>query len=168
MGFLLSHWRSFPCQCVVLENGYPQGEKNSASWCNRSTNRATKNFPCSQARQLSGFWFGRLPTPMMPLSLLNTSSICQRPRYKFKMSSAFMLKRFAVVNRLTYSAYSSVSGRNFFCRLDALVRSFFFESSIASLLFRMAQRRPLISWPSTGERNQTFQSPCPPASRVRR
>ena len=141
---------------------------NSASWCNLSTRRATKSFPCNQARALSGFCFGRFPNPMMLLSLLKTSSICQRSRYRFKMPSAFREKRFVVVNRLTYSACSKVSGRSSLCCLDALIRRFFFASSMASLLLRMAQRRPLIRAPFIGERNQTFQSPYVPAPRVRR
>jgi len=79
-----------------------------------STSKLVNNFPCNQARQLSGSFFGRCPSPIIDFIRLNASSICQRHRYSCRIAFRFH-DRGSVVHRKKYSAASKDSADTVFC-----------------------------------------------------
>src|SRR5260370_16462426 len=119
----------FPATCSgAASNSYPQGENFFAAPIMRSTSKLVNNFPCNQARQLSGSFLGRCPSPIIDFIRLNASSICHRHRYSCRI--VFRVHdRGSVVHRKKYPAASRDSSDTAFCFLLASCFSFFPPSS---------------------------------------
>ena len=95
----------------------------------------------------------------MPFRRLNTNSICHRPLYKDNKLLPLNLYLFTVVNSVTYLACSKVSGFNLCPFFEAFLFNFLCAFLIASLLFIIEIKRPLIKLSSSGDLNHTSQSP---------
>src|ERR1700688_3757749 len=75
--------------------------------------KLVSSLPCSHARQLTGSFFGKCPSPISDFILLKASSICQRERYKSSVCRRLQ-EEDKVVQREKYRAASNVSGGIFF------------------------------------------------------
>src|SRR5450631_3933466 len=90
----------------------------------RSTSRLVSSFPCNQARQLSGSFLGRCPSPMIDFMRLKASSICHRDRYSSR--TCFRLQEDgSVVQTKKYRAASKDFSVRVVCFLLACCLNFF-------------------------------------------